>query len=541
MEDFVASDTRLKEESISELDLEKVNDNETADFFEENLNTIDEQEAEVNVKELVTFDCKNYKNITDAETSDDEEKNNMIHEERKRKREFDVEREKKKKQLRATLDKEDTDEESDQVSKKECASNKQPMPHAFVNTPKFSKNDLTFQEKMEMIAILEKKETEDENSVKIENEKIQDRLGDKIFVAKSGSDSSMDEDSDQALNKKCKKITKSMTCTKIWKTNTNTKKSAKNYLSLEEKLEIIKLRENGESWTKISRDKNMNESSVRTLYRRREKIKFQATLSNPSQHNAIMQNRTRSMEEMESLLSIWVQDLDQRGILVGKKEIQTKAKSLYLQVKDNFEDKTETEIKETFVASNGWFDLYKKRLDKKFVKAKSGNKFAATPSDLICHIKTVHEKKKEHKCEMCHQKFSLKNDLTNHIKIIHEGQRIFSKKQNLNDQKEEVHMKNKAFKCKDCNKSFSRKKNVENHERLVHGIINASQRYTCKKCKTSYEQKEQIESHINSVHLNEKPYKCNLCEESFIIDSQLKQHLKGTHRICWKKYFYLNE
>ena len=402
MEDFDVSDTRVKRESISELDLEKFNGNETANFFEENLNTIDEQEVEVNVEELETFDGKNYKNITEAETSDDVEK-------RKR------EREKKKKKLRAILDKEDTNEESDQVSNKKLANIKQSLPHAFVNTPKSAKNYLTLKEKMEMIAILEKKDPEEENSVKIENQKIQVHLGDEIFVAKSGSDSTTDEDGDQALNKRCKKITKSVPCTK---------KSVKNYLSLEEKLEIIKLRENGVSFSKIGRNKNMNESSVRTLYRRREKLRSQAT--NPLQHNAIIvTTRTRSMEEMESLLSLWVQDLDQRGILVGKKEIQTKARSLYLQVKDNFEDKTETEIKETFVASNGWFHLFKKRHDKKIVnvygKAKSADRYAATPSHLKCHIKTVHEKIKEHKCEMCHQKFSLKNILTNHIKIIHDG------------------------------------------------------------------------------------------------------------------------
>ena len=517
MEDFDASDTRVKEESISKLGLEKVNENKTADFFEEDVNTIDEQEAEVNVEEVETFDGENYKNITEAETSNHEERNNMIEEERKRTREFDIEREKKKKKLRAILDKEDTDEESAQVSKTKYASMKQPMPDASVNTPKYAQNYLTLKEKMEMIAILEKRVTEDKNSVKIENQKIQDPLSDEIFVVKSGSDFSTDEDSDQALNKNSRNNTKPRPCTK---------KSAKNYLSLEEKLEIIKLRENGERFSKIARDKNMNESSIRALYGRREKIKIQATLSNPSQYNVI--KRTRSMEEMEGLLSLWVQDLDQRGIHVGTKEIQTKAKYLYLQVKDNFADKTETEIKETFLASNGWFDLYKKRhnikIGKLTGKAKSADHYAATPSDLIWHIKIVHEKKKEHKCEMCHQKFSLKNALTNHIKTIHEAQRLFLKKQNLNDQKEEVHMTNKAFKFKDCNESFSRKENMESHER-----------YTCNECKISFSQKEQIESHVNIVHLNEKPYKCNLCEESFIVDSQLKQHLKGTHRICGEK------
>ena len=191
------------------------------------------------------------------------------------------------------------------------------------------------------------------------------------------------------------------------------------------------------------------------------------------------------------------------------------------------------------MASNTWLHLFRKRHNKNIVKvcgkAKSADNYAANPSGLKHYIKTVHEKNKKHKCEMCHEAFSLKNVLTNHIKIVHEGQRSFSKKQNLSNQKKEVDMKIKTFKCKDCDKSFSCKKNVESHERLVHGVIKPSQRYTCNECKTSYEQKEQIESHINSVHLNKRPYKCNLCEESFFIDSQLKQHLKRTHRICGEK------
>ena len=137
--------------------------------------------------------------------------------------------------------------------------------------------------------------------------------------------------------------------------------------------------------------------------------------------------------------------------------------------------------------------------------------------------KTVHEKKKEHKCEMCDCKFALKNALTNHIKTIHE-------KQNLKNHKKEAHMKMKAFKCKDCSMTFPTKYHMGNHHKKVHLLIKPPQRYTCHECGASFEKKQQIESHINSVHLNERPYQCNLCEKSFFIDSQLKIHMKRTHK-----------
>ena len=92
LEEFVASETTLNEELLSEFeeeefvkvgehktqkliigsDLKTFNDNVTADYFKDYLKTFDDQQAKDNVKELETFDGANYENITDAETSDEE-------------------------------------------------------------------------------------------------------------------------------------------------------------------------------------------------------------------------------------------------------------------------------------------------------------------------------------------------------------------------------------------------------------------------------------------------------------------------------------
>ena len=151
---------------------------------------------------------------------------------------------------------------------------------------------------------------------------------------------------------------------------------------MNEKLEIIKLRDDGASFAKIARERNMNESSVRSLYKRREKLRLQASTANPSQQNLILISRTRTFEKMERLLSLWVLDLDHRAIPVGKRQIQNKARSLYMHVYANLEDKSEFEMNQKdFVASNGWFENYKKRHDIKSVKligeAKSADQQAA--------------------------------------------------------------------------------------------------------------------------------------------------------------------
>ena len=69
-----------------------------------------------------------------------------------------------------------------------------------INTPKSNKNYLTLEEKLEMRAILEKKDTEAEEDSSVEIE------SDPNFIAKSGSDSATDEESDQASYEKLKKI-----------------------------------------------------------------------------------------------------------------------------------------------------------------------------------------------------------------------------------------------------------------------------------------------------------------------------------------------
>ena len=168
----------------------------------------------------------------------------------------------------------------------------------------------------------------------------------------------------------------------------DTPKSSKNYISLQEKLEIIRLRDTGMSWTKIGNEKGMNESSVRTIYRRKDKLKLQASTTNPSQTNAVYMDRTPTMEKTENLLSLWVLDLEQRGIAVGKSQIQTKARSLFLTLKGNLVNPTLAESKESFVASNGWFENFKRRHEIKSVKlageAKSADLNAAKqyPAEL---------------------------------------------------------------------------------------------------------------------------------------------------------------
>ena len=67
------------------------------------------------------------------------------------------------------------------------------------------------------------------------------------------------------------------------------------------------------------------------------------------------------------------------------------------------------------------------------------------------HIKNVHEKQRDYKCQICGKDFGLKQILERHLKIVHE--------------------KRRDYKCNYCSKEFSRKAYKEKHERNIHNIM----------------------------------------------------------------------
>ena len=53
------------------------------------------------------------------------------------------------------------------------------------------------------------------------------------------------------------------------------KKRSTKWLTLSEKLELIAMTENGAKWAKIASDKKVNESTIRSIYAKKDEIKSQ--------------------------------------------------------------------------------------------------------------------------------------------------------------------------------------------------------------------------------------------------------------------------
>jgi uncharacterized Zn-finger protein len=68
--------------------------------------------------------------------------------------------------------------------------------------------------------------------------------------------------------------------------------------------------------------------------------------------------------------------------------------------------------------------------------------------NLRRHIECVHEKLKEHQCNICQKSFGLKGSLSKHIEVVHE--------------------RKKPFKCNLCRKMFGQKKGLRRHTDNLH-------------------------------------------------------------------------
>ena len=80
---------------------------------------------------------------------------------------------------------------------------------------------------------------------------------------------------------------------------------------------------------------DMNEASVRSIYKRKDALLAQLASANPKNTNAVFKTRSRIIEKMERLLTLWIQDLELKNNPCATAHIKIKAKSLFDSIKEN--------------------------------------------------------------------------------------------------------------------------------------------------------------------------------------------------------------
>jgi hypothetical protein len=139
-------------------------------------------------------------------------------------------------------------------------------------------------------------------------------------------------------------------------------------LTLEVKLDIIQRLERGQTAASVGRLYNVNESTVRTIKKSAEKIRSVIAQSCSVAAKKFIRVRNPLLEKMEMMLVAWMEDQKKLKSVLNSTIIRAKALKLYkhLQQEDGAPSATES-----FLASKGWFENFKKRQNLYIAKLKN--------------------------------------------------------------------------------------------------------------------------------------------------------------------------
>lgn len=138
-------------------------------------------------------------------------------------------------------------------------------------------------------------------------------------------------------------------------------KRRRKVLTLHEKMTILKKIEQGRRYSSVAREYDINESSVRTIKKNENKIKTSVSMlvDCASVKTTCLSRRDIIMEQMEHLLSVWIDEQTNNNVPITSNMIRDEARIIYNRLKAQ---KPHSENMETsFCASKGWFDKYRKR------------------------------------------------------------------------------------------------------------------------------------------------------------------------------------
>ncbi|XP_052818211.1 endothelial zinc finger protein induced by tumor necrosis factor alpha-like [Mya arenaria] len=147
------------------------------------------------------------------------------------------------------------------------------------------------------------------------------------------------------------------------------------------------------------------------------------------------------------------------------------------------------------------------------------------------HIRNSHLPRK-HKCQFCPCSFSQTKNLRFHEKWSHSEKQFrcdkceckFYTNYQLKKHTEKKHVDTRGtWACEVCQKVFNDKRYLSNHMRIH------TDPQICEVCGKAFNCRGQLKQHLDTVHVDDPPFKCEICEQAFHLSSRLKRHMRTIH------------
>lgn len=167
-----------------------------------------------------------------------------------------------------------------------------------------------------------------------------------------------------------------------------TKQSRKN-ITIDLKMQVIQCIEAGERQVDVGRRLGLGTSTIRTILKNGEKIKRSAKLTTPQSATKTSRSRNILLEKMEKRLSVWIEDQVQHCVPLTQVTIQEKARNIFTYLQEHEGDGLAVE---TFQASRGWYEKFKRRInlhnlpvcgDSEIADKQAARKFSTTFKTII--------------------------------------------------------------------------------------------------------------------------------------------------------------